>query len=320
MGYGRSDEAAHVARSSVRASLPREEVFKQRVLNPEMNPFGVTFRESRDSAEHPNSLGVMFWIDETGSMREIPENLAKHTLPRFVGDLMKVEPDAQVFFGAIGDATTGEPSPLQVGQFESSDELMDKWLTAVHLVGGGGGNAGESYDLAIYFSARHTVMDCFEKRGRKGYFFMSGDEPHLDSVKKREVKDLIGTDIPKDIPIAEIVRELKRTFHPFFLIPDPDRANRVERIWRELFGDNVITLACPEDTGVVSAILIGLTEGYLADMQAVKTKVENDFGRKGEERDRVLRAVEAYAVSVGRAGQGTRPASSDSRPYGNSRV
>ncbi|OGL93536.1 hypothetical protein A3H12_02970, partial [Candidatus Uhrbacteria bacterium RIFCSPLOWO2_12_FULL_47_9] len=246
-------------------------------------------------------------------------NLAKHTLPHFVGDLMKVEPDAQVFFGAIGDATTGEASPLQVGQFESSDELMDKWLTAVHLVRGGGGNAGESYDLAMYVAARHTAMDCFEKRGRKGYFFLCGDEPHLGSVKKREIKQLIGTDIPKDIPIVEIVRELKRTFHPFFLIPDPDRAHRVERIWRELFGDNVITLAVPEDTGVVSAILIGLTEGHLADMQSVKAKLESDFGRKGQERDRVLRAVEAYAVSIGRAGQGERPSSTNSRPYGNSR-
>lgn len=320
MGWGRSSEEAHTARAEVRSSLPQQEVFKSRSLNPEMNPYGVMFRESRDSEEHPNSLAVMFWVDETGSMHGIPEDLAKYTLPRFVGDLMKVEPDAQVFFGAFGDATTGEPSPLQVGQFESSDELMDKWLTAVHLVKQGGGNAGESYDLAMYFAARHTSLDCYEKRGRKGYFFMTGDEPHLGRVSKREVKQLIGDEIQSDIPMADIAEELKRTFHPFFLIPDPDRAHRVEGTWRRLLGDNVITLAQPEDTGVVSAILIGLTEGYLPDLGAVRAKVENDFGRKGQERDRVVRAVEAYAISIGRGGGAERPSSAGSRSSGNARV
>lgn len=320
MGWDRSDHEAHRARTAVRAELPREKVFQSRSLNPEMNPYGLTLRESRDSAQHPSSLGVMFWLDETGSMNDIPAKLAQQTLPHFVEAVMKFEPDAQMFFGAIGDATTGEPSPLQVGQFESSDVLMDKWLTAVHLVGGGGSNEGESYDLAIYVAARHTSMDCFEKRGRKGYFFLCGDEPHLRSVKKKEIKELIGTELQSDIPIADIVQELKRTFHPFFLIPDPDRANRVENVWRKLFGDSVITLATPDDTAVVSAILIGLTEGHLSDMEMVKAVLENEFGRKGQERDRVLRAVEAYAVSIGRAGEGARSQGTRSRNYGNDRI
>ena len=34
----------------------------------------------------------------------------------------------------------------------------------------------ESYELAMYFMARHTALDCHEKRGKRGYLFIIGDE------------------------------------------------------------------------------------------------------------------------------------------------
>ena len=58
-------------------------------------------------------------------------------------------------FGAIGDATC-DRVPLQVGQFES-DNRMDDDLGRIVLEGGGGGQQTESYELAMYFMARHTV-------------------------------------------------------------------------------------------------------------------------------------------------------------------
>ena len=58
-------------------------------------------------------------------------------------------------FGAIGDATC-DRAPLQVGQFES-DNRMDDDLGRILLEGGGGGQKTESYELAMYFMARHTA-------------------------------------------------------------------------------------------------------------------------------------------------------------------
>ena len=77
-------------------------------------------------------------------------------------------------FAAVGDATC-DRVPLQVGQFES-DNRMDENLENMILEGGGGGQKTESYELALYFMARHTAIDCYAKRGRRGYLFVIGDE------------------------------------------------------------------------------------------------------------------------------------------------
>lgn len=308
MGGGAYDREAHEAATTARAELPTEQVFKQTDLHPDMNPYGVKVRESRDSAAHPDSIGIMFFMDETGSMGHIPPFLAKDKqgLASFMGMLIDGEyvRDPQVFFGAIGDAVQShrEESPLQVGQFESEAHLMDKWLTAIHLEKDGGGNNGESYDLAFYFAARHTSMDCWEKRGRKGYLFVTGDEPPLRCVSAAAVRERCGDDIRKDIPVAEIVEEASKTFHAFFLIPDRDRAMRCERYWRDVMGDHVIVMETHEDTSAVAATLIGLTEGTLADLDAAGAKLK-ELGLKTPQINRIIRAVEPYASSIGRGGE-----------------
>lgn len=54
MGYGNYSHEAHEAIAKGRATVSREEVFKQRECHPLMNPKGVRAREARDSAEHPS--------------------------------------------------------------------------------------------------------------------------------------------------------------------------------------------------------------------------------------------------------------------------
>ena len=119
--------------------MGREQVFKQRSVHPLMDPHGVAFRESRDSAEHPNSLPIVFALDVTGSMGAIPEMLAKRELPQFMQGLLSAGVvDPQVMFMAFGDANC-DKGPLQVGQFESTAQDIDRWLTWSWLEGGGGG-------------------------------------------------------------------------------------------------------------------------------------------------------------------------------------
>ncbi|MCA9398032.1 hypothetical protein KC573_04335, partial [candidate division WWE3 bacterium] len=149
MGHGTFSSAAYTTLSNERsyATKSAREIFGQE-LHEEMNPLGVEIRESRDSEEHPNSIAIQVWLDVTGSMHRIPENLVKESLPHLMLDIMDAGvDDPQLFFGAIGDHTC-DRSPLQVGQFESDTELIVKWLTNSHLEGGGGGNDGESYLLA----------------------------------------------------------------------------------------------------------------------------------------------------------------------------
>ena len=116
MGYGSYSYTAHKKIVSNRSTKRREEVFKQRQVHPLMDPHGVKFRESRDSADHPNSLPIIFALDVTGSMGKIPEMLAKQELPHFMEGLMSAGvPDPQIMFVAFGDAFC-DNGPLQVGQ------------------------------------------------------------------------------------------------------------------------------------------------------------------------------------------------------------
>jgi hypothetical protein len=99
--------------------------------------------------------------------------------------------DPQVMFMAVGDATS-DRAALQVGQFETTAELMDQWLTWSYLEGGGGGTGSESYELALYVAAQHTDMDNWVKRKKKGYFFMTGDELPYPAVSRHQVDALLG--------------------------------------------------------------------------------------------------------------------------------
>src|SRR5262249_42159856 len=143
-------------------------------------------------------------------------------LPTFMDSVLTVFPDPQICFMAFGNVTS-DRSPLQVGQFESEAHLIDGWLSKLHLEGGGGA-LGESYDLAMHFASHHMAMDCWEKRKKKGYFFMTGDEVAFFSMSGWEVKKVMGDDLEKEIRMHETILELQKTFHVFFLVPDAQRA------------------------------------------------------------------------------------------------
>jgi len=145
----------------------------------DMIPSPTTMRESRDSTTHPFTIPIIFALDETGSMHDIPKHLIVDGLPTMIGGIIQDGfPDPQVLFLGFGDHEC-DHYPIQVGQFESGDEEMDHWLTKIFLEGKGGGNMGESYALPWYFAAKHTVTDSYEKRGIKGLLFTVGDEPCL---------------------------------------------------------------------------------------------------------------------------------------------
>jgi hypothetical protein len=281
MGFGSYSYEAHAALTQARAQQSTQEVFRQTSIHPAMNPFGVKFRESRDSKEHPRSLGIVFALDVSGSMGAIPELLARKELPQFMKTLTTCNVESpQVLFMAFTDHEY-DGRPLQVGQFETTAELMDQWLVRCSLSGGGSsapsyasksGQGFESYDLAFYFAAKHTAMDCWEKRKKKGYLFVTGDEPPYSHARADVVKHVIGDDI-SDMTLAEVVAAAKEKFEPFFLIPDAGRAQGILEAWRAVLGDRVIVLEGPEDTTGVAAGLVALGEGTIKDGAQLREKV-----------------------------------------------
>ena len=173
MGGGRFSNDAYkkLRKTKDYSNKSREEIFTSRNIDAEMDPTKALVRESRDSEEHPETVSIIVALDVTGSMGFVPEHIVKEALPDLIGSLMEAGiEDPQVLFLGIGDFIY-DAAPLQVGQFESSAELLDRWLTRVYLEGGGGGNNQEGYNLAHLFAARHTSIDCWEKRKQKGFLF-----------------------------------------------------------------------------------------------------------------------------------------------------
>lgn len=231
-----------------------------RTVHESLNPFKAT-RESRDSAEHPSSLAISVLFDVTGSMGHVPRTL-QAKLPDLLGLLLRkgYARDPQIMFGAIGDATC-DRAPLQVGQFES-DNRMDDQLGQILLEGGGGGQKRESYELAMYFMARHTSIDCFEKRGKRGYLFIIGDEMPYRHVKRREVREVIG-DSTADLRLSDLVDELTVKYDVYFILPAGASYagdNEVLSEWRSLLGQNVLELDDLDAVCETIALTVGLGE------------------------------------------------------------
>ena len=259
--------AAHLRASGRTAFGYDDDIRAQRVaaqVNPLMDPAKLSggYRESRDSDAHPVSNAVAVLFDVTGSMQQVPRILQKNLCTLFSLLLRRgYLQDPAVLVGGVGDATC-DLAPLQVGQFESGNEIEDD-LSRLFLEGGGGAQKTESYELALYFLARKTAIDCQLKRGRKGYAFLIGDELPYRRVKRREVEHVFGDKLQADIPVRDIIAEAREKFEIYYILPnltsyynDPE----ILQCWRNLLGQNVLRLDDPAGISELIASTIGLSE------------------------------------------------------------
>lgn len=233
-------------------------------VHPTLDPYGLTFRESRDNDEHPASNSIMIALDVSGSMDRVVRGI-HGDLPQLLELLLDrgYVPHPQIMFSAFSNGTC-DRVPLQVGQFES-DNRMDENLENMFL--GGGCDNRESAELALYVAARHTAIDCWEKRQRKGYLFIITDEMAYDNVKRDEVNAILNAGLEDNIPLKQIVAEAQQRYHVFVIIPvgaSGGRDPKVYEHYKDLVGRQyVIQLEAPEDVSEVIALTIGLTEGTI---------------------------------------------------------
>jgi len=258
-----------------------DEIFTSRGINEAMIPRGVKIRESRDSAEHPNSFPIIIGLDVTGSMQSIPHHLVKDGFPDIMKKVMESGiKDPQVLFLAIGDHKC-DNAPLQVGQFESSDELLDKWLTNTWLEGKGGGNGGESYLLAWYFAGYHTAIDSYEKRNEKGVLITIGDEPTHRSIPQQSLKNIMG-EAEAEFSYQQLLEKASDKYEVYHLHVTSTRNGSdsdVQNGWKEIMGDRVIMVDNHEKIpNIISELVLKHSVKYdngfiLNEKATVKTDV-----------------------------------------------
>jgi len=248
MGGGNWSSTAYADLSRSYKAKSIDDVFintKTKTMSVDMDPKNISIRESRDSVDHPKSLAVAIFLDVTGSMGQIPKSIASESMPMLMETLIKNDiKDAHVLFGAIGDHVCDD-FPLQVGQYEAATELLDKWLTSINIERGGGGQGMESYLLAWLIAGRHSSIDCFEKRGQKGFLFTIGDEESWSRIGALDYEEIMGYSPETALSDKQLLKEAQRMYHVFHIHAQQGdyRDNlHVLNYWKDLLGERLIIM------------------------------------------------------------------------------
>jgi hypothetical protein len=273
MGAGRWDDShfRSYAAATGYVGKSRDEVFSRSLVKG-LDPYYIKVRESCDSADNPQSTPIILGLDVTGSMGAIAEQIAKVELPKLMTAILEqqVVTDPHLMFLGIDDVFAQGHGALQASQFEADIRIVEQ-LRQLWLVGNGGGNGSESYDLAWFFAAHKTVTDCFSKRGKHGFLFTFGDEPApFEPVPAHLLEVIFGEgNYEKTAPAASL-RAAKERYHVFHIVVE--RGGRVSdalarKTWTDLLGNNAIFLKNPQHLTDVVVATLAIANG--ADMHTV---------------------------------------------------
>lgn len=273
MGGSRIDSSEmrsyYQTNSHVTRARDASEVFRSSHMLDDYNPAKMKLpREACDSADSPHSRGIIYAEDVTGSMGRFLLSLIQNEFPRLIKQTYDtVSYDPHIMFMGVGDVAAGDEAPLQATQFETDLRMLDQ-LQKIYLEGHGGGNGSESYILPWYFAAKHVKMDCYEKRGEKGFLFTFGDDGPTPNLNNREVKRVFGENSSLETHIMGAKDCLEMASEKFFcyhiILHGGAYDNYVVREWREIMGSHVCDLSnheyLPELVTTILAMYEGLTK------------------------------------------------------------
>lgn len=257
--------------------------------------------ESRDNAEHPNSVPIVIGVDQTGSMGRVPRTVQKKLAG--ILDLIMLRgyiEDPQIAISAYGDCHADPVrTAVQFSQFES-DNRVDDALDNLLLWGGGGGNGGETM-TGIWYMMTKVASDAWEKRGKKGYAFFVADEIALDLLPEH-VKEFAGDGEPlAPLSAKELAAKISERWDVYILLIDNMSAKMQgsEAFYTSLFGaQNVLVLEDADAVAETVAGVIGVKEGTVGI-----DEVEDDLKGTGSGELVVRTATEAMR-RAGIAGNG----------------
>lgn len=268
MGGGSWSSSAWTTYSSTYVKGKSDYDLTSKALNSNLDPKNVKVRESRDGVDNPESTAVAVFLDQTGSMGNLARIMIREGCNTLATEIHNRKPvtNPHIMFGAIGDAAMNELAPLQVSQFEADLRIVEQ-LQEIYLEGRGGGNDSESYTFPWYFMALHTSIDCFEKRGKKGYLFTVGDECVPEILTAAQIEKYLGYKPEKDFTAEELYNMVSRYYNVYHLMVEEGSfmrgggATRVNDSWRKILGQNAIPLADHTKMSEVIVSIIQAQEG-----------------------------------------------------------
>lgn len=267
MGSGRWTEKdwTRYATASV-VGKTTEKIYTKSSIDPDFDPKLIKVRESCDSDLNPQSTALIVAEDVTGSMSRVLDATIRG-LSTLVTEIYNRKPitDTHMMFMGVGDFEC-DRAPLQVTQFEADIRIAEQ-LARIYLEQGGGGNTYESYAAAWYFAATRTAIDCFTKRGKKGYLFTVGDECPTPYLLARDIERFLGDKIQGDkIGVNELLTMVSRQYEVFHIMIEEGNymrrnTDQVVQKWTELLGQRAIRLSDVTKLPEVIVSAIQVNEG-----------------------------------------------------------
>lgn len=224
---------------------------------------------------------LTLWVDVTGSMGNWPATIFSK-LP-YLDHEIKTEylgADAEVCFGAVGDATT-DKYPLQVQPFTIGTDMTKK-LEKLVIEGAGGAQNHESYELAALYTLHN--IHCPNAVGRP-IVIMIGDEQAYDRVTVAEAKTHAKVKLTCQVTTKDIFKSLMESHSFYFILKQrqlgaQSELNRQnERFWVDLVGKDHIAYLDDADrvVDVIFGILAheaGMVDYFRGEIQDRQTKAQ----------------------------------------------
>jgi hypothetical protein len=136
-----------------------------------------------------------------------------------------------------------------------------------------------------------------------------GDEMAYPRVKKQEVQRLIGGGLQVDLPLDEIVAEVREKYHLYYIIPGGASHGTDQEVlgfWTRLLGESsVLHLETPGETSECIAVTIGVGEGAITTDQASQRLQSR--GVVGRTIDRLTDALRGIVPGAGATVRSDRP-------------
>lgn len=243
------------------------QVFKETKMRDEFNPAKIKLpREACDSAQSPHSRGIILAEDVTGSMGRFLLQLIQKQFPELIEKIYKkVSFNPHIMFMGVGDVNQGDDAPLQVTQFETDLRMLEQ-LEKIWLEKGGGSNPYESYILPWYFAGKYCKMDCFDKRGEKGFLFTFGDEEPTPQLTANELKKVFGEreDLDKrKVTATDCLEMASEKFHCYHIIlRGSNYDSDVVYKWSKLMGGHACDLSEYEYLPDLICTILLMYEGF----------------------------------------------------------
>ena len=246
MGHGsyRASDWAKLKNSrGISSSSTASQIFTQSTLQDKYNPKYINVRESCDSEDSPLSTPIIIGFDVTGSMGYLAAEIAKNSLNKTITQIYEKQPVTNPHVMCAAVTCPIAEGGLQVTQFEADIRVVEQLLD---LKVGFGGNRFSFDSLVWYFAAKHTSIDSYNKRQKKGFLFFIGDEicgaSHGEVLAADEIRAVFGDKDARSVSLQEAAEMAMEKYEIFHIVTGIFRVEPSYQTWNKFLPGRVAKL------------------------------------------------------------------------------